>query len=141
LNNLFNRPNVVPGVNPFIGSFSNTNKCAPGTSGSNCQPLPILNPAAFTNAGAWVVGNAPRQLSYVRLPWSENEDLALAKKFFLGERVHAELRFELFNAFNRVVAACWPQDTTPGDSNFGLAQVGCQSNTRREGQAFLRISF
>jgi hypothetical protein len=141
LNNGFNRGNVVPGVNLFIGSFSDTNKCAAGTSGSNCQGLPILNPAAFSEPGPWVVGNAQRQLSYLRLPWYENENLALAKKFFLGERVHAELRFEMFNALNRVVAQCWPQDTTPGDSNFGLAQVGCQSNTRREGQAFFRIQF
>jgi hypothetical protein len=75
------------------------------------------------------------------VPWNENEDLGLGKKFFFGEKVHAELKFELFNALNRMIAACGPQDTTPGDYNFGLAQIGCQSNTRREGQAFFRIQF
>jgi hypothetical protein len=140
LGNSFNRGNVVPGINPLVGSFSNTNKCAAGTSGANCQPMPILNPAAFSEPGPWVVGNAPRLIP-VYLPWYKNEDLAISKKFFMGERVHAELRFEMFNALNRVIAACNPQDTTPGDSNFGFAQLGCQSNTRRQGQAFFRIQF
>jgi hypothetical protein len=136
-----NRANIVTGVKPYLGSYSSTNKCAVGTSGSSCQALPILNPAAFSEPGPWVVGASPRQLSYLRLPWSENENVALAKKFFFGERVHAELRVEFFNLLNRMLAACGPQDTTAGDANFGLAQIGCQSNTRREGQAFFRVQF
>jgi hypothetical protein len=136
LNNGFNRANVVPGVNPFIGSWNNVDKVD-----ANGNPLPILNPAAFSDPGSWTLGNAPRQLADIRLPWSSNENVALAKKFFLGERVHAELRMEFFNILNRDLKVCSPSTDITAGNGFGLAPQQCQSNHPRQGQAYFRIQF
>ncbi|HEX3105768.1 MAG TPA: TonB-dependent receptor [Terriglobales bacterium] len=138
-NNGFNRANIVPGVNPYIGSWHNTDKVD-----ANGNPLPILNPAAFSDPGPWVPGNAPRNLDYLRLPWSYNENVALGKKFFMGERVHAELRVEFFNLLNRDLKNCAPNtniSSGTGIGGFGAAAEQCQSNRPRQGQAFFRIQF
>lgn len=134
LNNGFNRANVLPGIKPVI-SWKNVDRT---DSGGN--PLPVLNPNAFSDPGPWVPGNAPRELESLRLPPTSNENIALAKKFFLGDRVHAELRIEFFDLFNRVIRACMP-DTNVSDGAFGLAPQQCQSNLPRQGQAYFRMSF
>jgi hypothetical protein len=134
LNNGFNRANVVPGIKPVI-SWKNVDKTDAGGN-----PLPVLNPNAFSDPGPWVPGNAPRVLESLRLPPTYNENIALAKKFFLGDRVHAELRIEFFNILNRVIRSCMP-DTNISDGSFGLAPQQCQSNRPRQGQAYFRVSF
>lgn len=134
LNNGFNRANVVPGIEPVI-SWNNVDK-----TDKSGNPLPVLNPHAFADPGPWVPGNAPRVLESLRLPPTYNENIALAKKFFLGDRVHAELRMEFFNILNRVIRSCMP-DTNISDGGFGLAPQQCQSNAPRQGQAYFRISF
>jgi hypothetical protein len=142
LNNYFNnRANIVPGVNPYSGSWNDINKCA-GYSGGQCNPFQLLNPAAFSDPGPWVPGTSPRYLSYLRVPWYENENVTLGKKFFLGERVQAQLRVEFFNVLNRNVKNCVPNtDISSGVGSFGLAPTFCQSNSARQGQAFFRIQF
>jgi hypothetical protein len=134
LNNGFNRANVVPGIKPVI-SWQNVDK-----TDASGNPLPVLNPEAFSDPGPWVPGNAPRVLDSLRLPPTYNENIALAKKFFLGDRVQAELRIEFFNILNRVIRSCIP-DTNISDGGFGLAPQQCQSNLPRQGQAYFRISF
>jgi hypothetical protein len=134
LNNGFNRANVVPGIEPVI-SWNNVNK-----TDKVGNPLPVLNPKAFSDPGPWVPGNAPRVLDSLRLPPTYNENIALAKKFFLGDRVQAELRMEFFNVLNRVIRSCMP-DNNISDGSFGLAPQQCQSNAPRQGQAYFRISF
>ena len=42
--------------------------------------LPVLNAAAFTAPGLWVLGTAPRVLD-IRNPWNLNENVSLSKKF------------------------------------------------------------
>ena len=134
LNNGFNRANVVPGIEPVI-SWKNVDK-----TDKSGNPLPVLNPKAFSDPGPWVPGNAPRLLESLRLPPTYNENIALAKKFFLGDRIQAELRMEFFNILNRVIRSCMP-DTNISDGSFGLAPQQCQSNLPRQGQAYFRISF
>jgi hypothetical protein len=134
LNNGFNRANVVPGIEPVI-SWKNVDK-----TDKSGNPLPVLNPKAFSDPGPWVPGNAPRLLESLRLPPTYNENIALAKKFFLGDRIQAELRMEFFNILNRVIRSCMP-DTNISDGGFGLAPQQCQSNLPRQGQAYFRISF
>ena len=140
LNNGFNRANIVPGIKPVI-SWKNVNK-----SDASGNPLPVLTPNAFSDPGAWVPGNSPRELESLRTPFSYNENIALAKKFFLGDLVHAELRMEFFNILNRVNRGCGPFSTPALDNNisdgsFGLAPQQCQVNSPRQGQAFFRMSF
>lgn len=74
-----------------------------GKVGANGNPLPVLNPNAFSDPGPWVPGDSPRILASLRLPFEYNENVALAKKFFFGERIQAELRIEFLNVLNRVL--------------------------------------
>ncbi|MBV9301096.1 MAG: TonB-dependent receptor [Acidobacteriaceae bacterium] len=122
-----NRANVIPGVPQFLGY------------GNVYKGLPVINAAAFSNPGFWVLGNAPRVLSGLRNPWYFNENVALVKKFFLGsERFKAELRMEYFNLLNRVQFGS--PDLNLTDPNFGLV-INSQANTQRQGQAQFRLTF
>jgi hypothetical protein len=83
----------------------------------------------------------------LRGPFGSNENLALAKRFYAGERVNMELRMELFNVLNRV-QVCTPDNITDGTNNFGFVQSNgnggsspCQANPPRQGQAYFKISF
>jgi hypothetical protein len=109
--------------------------------------LPVYNTAAFADPG-FAPGNSPRNLTQLRTPFGSNENLALAKRFYAGERVNMELRMEFFNVLNRM-QVCTPDDTvTDGTNNFGFVQPNgrggsspCQGNTPRQGQAYFKISF
>jgi hypothetical protein len=108
---------------------------------------PVFTTAAFSDPG-FAPGNSPRNLTQLRSPFGSNEDLALAKRFYTGERVQMELRMEFFNVLNRM-QVCTPDGTvTDGANNFGFVQPNgsggsspCQGNTPRQGQAYFRISF
>ncbi len=121
-----NRANVIPGVKEQF-SYNNV------YSGQ-----PVLNAAAFSNPGVWVLGNEPRYLSSIRNPFNLNENIALAKYFPLGEKVKLKLEIEYFNALNRVIF-CGP-DTTITDTNFGKV-INSQCNTQRQGQAHFEARF
>ena len=120
-----NRANIVPGVQQEF-SYSNV-----------YTGQPVLNAAAFSNPGLWVLGTAPRVLD-IRGPWNLNENVSLSKRFGLGERVKAELRISYFNLFNRVVFG--GPDLTLTDSNFGKV-INSQNNTQRQGQAQFQVNF
>ena len=117
---------------------------------------PVFNLAAFNvpvgcspGQGCWVVGNSPRTFAAVRGPWNQNENMGLAKHFYFGERVTAELRMEYFNIFNRVAICGADNNTNDIGATFGLVNSNgapgsytpCQNNTPRHGQAFLKIQF
>ncbi len=121
-----NRVDVVPGVQQ---QFSYTNVY----SGK-----PVINQAAFSNPGIWVIGNEPRYLSGVRNPFNYNENVALAKYFPIGEKVKIKLEIEYFNVLNRVVFGS--PDTTYTDTNFGKV-INSQANTQRQGQAHFEVRF
>ncbi|HUY12855.1 MAG TPA: carboxypeptidase-like regulatory domain-containing protein [Terriglobia bacterium] len=124
------RPNRVPGVNPK--SFQ----------GGNFNPAVnyYLNPAAFSDAGAFALGNAPPVLPDVRgFPYLD-EDLALIKQVQITESTSLQFRAEFFNAFNRVVFG--GPDTNYSDVATGaFGKVGGQGNSPRQIQLALRFTF
>lgn len=108
----------------------------------------------FQFPGAWRVENAAPFYSGFRNPFESNETLGVSKRFFLGERVNAELRVEFENVLNRMrVCGGDHMDNNPYDVagldpnntnfNFGIVSPGavCQGNTPRRGQAFFRVTF
>lgn len=128
LGNGFNRADFVPGQ-PFRVNYNNYYK-----------GLPVFNTSAFSDPG-FFPGNTPRNIGGLRSPQFNQLDAALAKRFFFGERVSAELRMEFFNILNRP-QPCGPS-TNVDDTNFGIINGGspCQANSPRQGQAFFKVSF
>ena len=116
-----NRADVVPGA-PIHLNYKNYYK-----------NLPVYNTAAFTDPGQAAVGNAARNQSDLRDPFSSVENIVtLAKKFFFGAGVQAELRMEYFNILNRMTV-CGPSDNNAGDGreanggNYGYVVGPCQA--------------
>ena len=136
-----NRANILPGS--FDVNWDNY-----------YRGLPVFNIKKFQFPGAWRVGNAAPFYSGFRNPFESNETLGISKRFFLGERVNAELRVEFDNVLNRMrvcggdkmdnnaydVAGLDPNNT---NFNFGIVSPGavCQGNTPRRGQAFFKMTF
>jgi Carboxypeptidase regulatory-like domain/TonB dependent receptor len=137
-----NRANEVPGI-PISVDWNNYYT----SLGPN--PQPIFTTAAFSNPGPWALGDSTRNVEQLRYAFEKNENIALAKKFFFGERVNAELRMEFYNIFNRfIVGNCLDENvsddnTVTGSGNFGLSNPGqiCQNNSPRQGQAYFTVRF
>ena len=105
---------------------------------------PVFNKAAFADPGLWGVGDSPRNISALRNPWGNDENLALAKHLFFTERFSGELRMEYYNILNRMqVCGSGSTDTNVSDGNFGLDSLGgaCQGNSPRQGQATFKLQF
>jgi len=102
----------------------------------NCSAFADPNP----NPGVgvpYVFGNMPRNSADIRSFPFYDEDFGIAKTFAITERVKAEFRGELFNAFNRHVFN--KPDSGVQDTSFG--QVGSTLLGPRNGQFMLRFSF
>ena len=120
-------PNAVQGASPEMSK-----------SGFDPATDKALNIAAFEETGSFEFGNAGVTLPNARNFASFNEDFGLMKRFTVSERITAEFRFEVFNAFNRVVFG----NPAAGVSNpAGFGTVGGQANQPRQGQFGLKISF
>jgi hypothetical protein len=98
------RPNVVPGVDP-------------ATSGSWEDRLTNwLNPAAWTAAAPFTLGNAPRTDSRVRTPGQATTDLNVQKTVRAGGKTFS-VRADILNLFDNPLF-------TNTVSQFGLATFG-----------------
>jgi len=75
------RPDLLPGVNPFIN-----------------KDRTILNPAAFAIPKPGTFGNLVR--NSIHGPRFVQQDLIVAKKFAITESANVEFRTEVFNLFN-----------------------------------------
>ena len=76
------RPNLIPGVNPFLNNGLN-----------------FINPAAFAIPAPGTFGNFPRnQLSG---PSFRQVDMIASKRFRITETMNFEFRTEIFNIFNQ----------------------------------------
>jgi hypothetical protein len=64
------------------------------------QPVQWINPAAFVDPPQGSFGTVGRNT--LRGPGYGDVDLAFLKNIPIKERLHAQLRIELFNIFNRV---------------------------------------
>jgi hypothetical protein len=126
------RPNLVSSVDIRV----------PGSITDRLEENPsddlYLNPAAFSQAPAGTIGNAPRILDGVYSPWRNSTDLAVNKDIRLGGSRRATLRFEVINLFDNP----WYQalsSTAQGNANFG--RVTAQANYSRTMQITARFSF
>jgi hypothetical protein len=121
----------IPLINPaWTWSHDNIGTTAQGR-------IPYLNPAAFILPANMTYGDTPRQMSYLRRPWTVNEDLALLKDFVIKERAHLEVRLSASNAPNRVVFG--GPNTTQSSPDFG--RITGQGNSPRTVQLGARASF
>jgi hypothetical protein len=135
--NGFNRANYNPSI-PLNINYNNYYK-----------GLPVFNTAAFSDPG-FTAGDEPRVLSNLRNPFQSNENFALAKRFYFGERFNLEVRMEYFNVLNRM-QICGPDTGVDDGANFGLVSPTtvngvvrsspCQGNTPRQGQVFVKLNF
>jgi len=82
-------------------------------------------------------GDTPRQMSYLRRPWSVNEDLALLKNFKIHESANLEIRASASNAPNRVLFGA--PNTTQSSADFG--RITGTGNSPRTVQLGARVSF
>ena len=120
-------PNIVPGVSQKL----DTSNFDPGKGNR------YLNPSAFEVPAPYTYGNAPRNLGTRGFAYY-NENLGLMKRtYFFGEKANFELRFEMFNVFNRHQFG--GINTNLSDpSNFGLVSG---ASGHREGQIAAKINF
>jgi len=102
---------------------------------------PAKNVYANINAfalPAGYFGTASQTLPGFTSPFYSNEDLGLAKKTKIRERVGIELRLEAFNALNRVVFGS-PALNLATPSTFG--KITTVANTARNAQLAIKVTF
>lgn len=97
------RPDLIPGVNPFLG-----------------KGRAFLNPAAFAIPKPGQFGNLKR--GALHGPNFTQFDLSLIKRLKLNERASLEFRAEIFNVFNHANFAN-PPATLPNALGTGLNQI------------------
>jgi hypothetical protein len=106
--------------------------------------VPKINPAAIIQPPNMTYGDTPRRISYLRTPWTIQEDMALLKNFRLTEKVNLEIRASASNALNRARLAA-PTNASDNRSSFGNSTFGfissAQGNSPRNVQLGARISF
>jgi hypothetical protein len=105
-------------------------------AGDKFDPLvdKYLNPAAFVQP-VGELGNAPRTNPDVRTPWSLIENISVAKSLNMTSSISADIRFEVFNLFNRVR---WGNPVTNRSSN-AFGDVTSQSNNPRQMQLGFKL--
>jgi hypothetical protein len=106
----------------------------------NHQPNGLtFNTADFNTVSSQQLANNIRtfstQYGNLRADPTKNLDVSLIKKFSLGEHRYFQLRFESFNATNRVTFSA--PNVTPTSATFGM--ITAQANTPRRLQVGGRI--
>ena len=133
-------PGVSTGVIPLINPAWSSDK-------SVAFSVPYLNPAAFVVPPNMAYGDTPRRLSYLRSPWTVQEDLALIKNFNLTEKFHLEMRASAQNALNRALLAAPDGNLLLNIVNMALNNINrgkitsAQGNGPRNIQLGARVSF
>jgi hypothetical protein len=101
------RPNLVPGVNPYVNTASGF----------------LLNPAAFSVPLPGTYGDLGRDA--LRGPGSAQLDMTMSKRFSLSERFRLELRGDVYNILNHPNFAN-PTATMSGGIASGPTAAGVQ---------------
>ena len=126
-NNRNQRPDVVPGVNPYPAQQT---------------PNQWLNIAAFAAPARGTWGNIARNT--LRGPGLFQIDLALQKRFAISGHRTFEFRWEAFNVFNRMNLAN-PSTNISSAASFGRItgplNRGYGTGTARQMQFMLRVNF
>ena len=97
-----------------------------------------MNIGAFEEVGPFDFGNGTIFLGNSRNFPILNEDFGLMKRVYATEDFNVEFRFEVFNAFNRVVFGGAAGNVS---NPAGFGSVGGQGNAPRSGQVALKINF
>ena len=82
------------------------------------------------------IGNSTRTNPKLRAPWGLNENISLAKKFSITEKISVDYRLEAFNLLNRVQFGTGSTNLS-NSSTFGL--VTSQANSPRQMQMGLKL--
>jgi carboxypeptidase family protein len=104
------RPNLLPGVDPFLNNDRN-----------------LINPAAFTIPLPGAFGDLPRNA--LRGPNFTQFDLILNKRFRITESSNIEFRTEIFNIFNQAnfaLPASTLNNALPTINSTGVLSSGLQ---------------
>jgi hypothetical protein len=126
-------PGVSTGSIPLINPTWSSDK-------SVAFAVPYLNPAAFVVPPNMVYGDTPRRMSYLRSPWTVQEDMSILKNFNVTEKVRLEVRGSAQNALNRALLA--GPDTNMSLNNVNRGKITtAQGNGPRNIQLGARISF
>lgn len=112
------RFNPTPGQSVYNGAIHQP--------GYNPLNTPYLNNSYFTDPNtdpnAPIVFGQLARVTGFRMPWYDNEDVNLSKRFYFTEKVNLEIRADAFNIANRHVFAepynLGPQPNNP-TTNFG----------------------
>ena len=86
------------------------------------------NPSAYAPASAQIntrLGNMTRYNPKARYPWDLDESFSLAKEFRFTESTRVDLRWEVFNAFNR-------SRFSPGSTNVQAPDFGRVTSTMND---------
>ncbi len=133
---LFNNTNGNGGFG-FARQRPNATGIDPAATGSFAQRIDgWLNPAAFTAAPAFTLGNVSRTIA-TRGPGQVNWDISMFKTFEIYEGFKAQFRAEALNAMNTP----WFRgpNTAVGNGSFG--RITSQGNFPRMLQLGLRLYF
>jgi hypothetical protein len=76
-----------------------------------------FNTAAFAQPAPFTFGNVPRTMPNLRAPGFQNWDIAIQKWWKWHDKIRAQLRSEMYNAFNH--SDFYAPNTTFGDPRFG----------------------
>jgi len=128
------RPNIVPGVNPY--NFAKIKSDHVG--GALYADRSYLNPAAFTlNTVPGTQGDVSR--NSLNGPMYVQDDATLSRIFPIHEKLNLELRLEAYNVLNHPTFS----NPSSGGPTFGgsFGEIGGQSNSPREFQFAARVSF
>ena len=134
--NGFDRPDIDPSVHLQTFDYNLSKKYFKGELPT--QPVQFAT-NAFTNTGAWGVGNSKRAYSALRSPPLRLENIGVSKYFNIREGVRAILKVDYFNVFNRTRLQA--PDTNSLDSTFGQIVNLSSQISNRQGQATFRIEF
>jgi hypothetical protein len=134
--NFGDRPNIDPSVKLQTYSYSRSKDFFKGKVSTQPVQFPTN---AFTNTGAWQLGNSLRSYAHLRTPPLRLENFDAIKTFPIKERVRAILRIDYFNAFNRTQLE--GPDGNSTDSTFGWVTSTSSQISNRQGQATFRLEF
>jgi hypothetical protein len=131
LNGSGQRPNIVPGQD-FLGAGDITDRLR-----ANPKDNLYLNPAAFSLAPAFTLGDAPMILPGIRSPLRTSTDVGVNKDFRIGAPT-LTIRLEVINLFN---TPWYTRMASSSVGNASFAQVTTQGNYSRFAQFTLRLRF
>jgi len=126
--------------NAVNNTSSNGNGQRPNQTGNPCAAnqtyLNWLNPSVLSEPAPFTYGSAPRTEPHCYNPGTNNWDITAAKNFQITERWRAQLRAEMFDAFNHPLF--YAVNTEYGSPAFGTSS---RTLSPRIIQLALRVQF